>query len=147
MGIFNLFKKEPAETKKSAAKRILVVDDEPSVANALEAILSDHGFQVTVAFNGDDGVASAREEVPDIILMDLMMPQLSGFDACKMIKQDNKTAHIPVLVLTAMQMSAENMEKAFKSGASAYITKPYDTARLLDKINKLLSGADGTVKR
>lgn len=119
------------------ARKILVVEDEQDVAEGLEARLSLEGFQVIMAANGKEGVEKARSEKPDLIIMDMMMPKISGTEACKIIRQDAGTRNIPIIFLTALQ-KIESVEDAFGVGANAYLSKPYNNDRLLEKIYHFL---------
>lgn len=130
MGLFDMFAKK---------KKILVVDDEKDIAESVKILLSEKGFKVVIANNGAEAVKKAKAEKPDMIVMDLMMPEMNGFDACKMLKADNETAHTPVLVLTAQQLG-KDLEDAFAAGANDYVIKPFSNERLLEKVEKLLSG-------
>jgi len=118
-------------------KKILVVEDEPYIAQGLEARLQLEGYDVITAGDGKEGVSQARSERPDLVIMDLMMPKVNGFDACKMLKADDKTKKIPIIVLTAMK-TLGNTDDAFTSGADAFLAKPFKNERLLEKIQKLI---------
>jgi two-component system response regulator MprA len=118
-------------------KKILVVEDEPQLAESLEARLQLEGFHVVKAADGKEGVDQARTHQPDLVIMDLMLPKVNGFDACKMIKADGRTKHIPVLVLTALQTLGDTND-AFDSGADDFLAKPCTGEKLLAKVRKLL---------
>jgi len=121
----------------SKKKKILVVEDEVQLAEGLEARLHLEGYQVIRAANGKEGVDQARSQQPDLVIMDLMMPKVNGFDACQMIKSDDRTKKIPVLILTAMQTLGAT-DDAFHAGADAFLPKPYNSERLLEKVRRLL---------
>jgi CheY-like chemotaxis protein len=120
-------------------KKILIADDDQSVAECLEMLLSLSGYEVLVAFDGQEAVKKARSVVPDLILLDMVMPKLSGFDACKIIKHDPALRHIPVIALTSLTQMGD-MEKAYAAGADDYQHKPFDNGRLLEKVQKFLQG-------
>jgi two-component system, OmpR family, alkaline phosphatase synthesis response regulator PhoP len=120
-------------------KKILIADDDKSVAECLEILLGLCGYEVLVAFDGQEAVKTARSVVPDLILLDMVMPKLSGFDACKIIKDDPALRHIPVIALTSLSRMG-NIEKAYSAGADDYQHKPFDNDHLLEKVKKLLQG-------
>jgi two-component system, cell cycle response regulator len=118
-------------------KKILIVEDEPDIAESLQARLALENYVVVIAKNGQEGVEQARSEKPDLILLDVMMPILNGYDVCNLLKSDKRTAHIPILVLTALP-HVEDAEKAFSAGAADFLNKPYTNERLIQKVQKLL---------
>ena len=120
-------------------KKILIADDDKSIAECLEILLGLSGYEVLVAFDGQEAVMKARSAVPDLILLDMVMPKLSGFDACKIIKTDPALQHIPVIALTSLSQMG-NIDKAYTAGADDYQHKPFDNAHLLGKVEKLLKG-------
>lgn len=118
-------------------KKILVVEDEPDIAEGIEARLELAGYAVVRAGNGQEGVELARAKKPDLVILDLMIPRLDGFEVCHILKTEEKTKKIPILVLTALQMVSD-VEKAFSQGADQYLTKPFSNDRLLEKVQLLL---------
>src|SRR5579862_5516186 len=124
--------------------KILLVEDNEMNADMLSRRLSRHGYVVVSAQDGAAGVASATSERPHLILMDMSLPVLDGWEATRHLKSDPVTKTIPVIALTAHAM-AEDREKAIAAGCDDYDTKPIDLPRLLDKIKKLLpqAGAEG----
>ncbi len=118
-------------------KHILVVEDEIELAEGVQARLYVEGFKTSIARDGQIGVDMARSEKPDIILLDILMPRINGWDVCKILKSDPKTKDIPIIMCTALTQIGDS-EKAFKSGANDYITKPYDMNRLVQKVKKFL---------
>ena len=117
-------------------KRILVVDDSPTEQHNLKEILSKAGYQLAFANNGEEGVAKARSELPDLVVMDVVMPGLNGFQACRTMTQDEATKHIPVILCTTKNQETDKIW-AMRQGAKAYVTKPVDGAELLKKISAL----------
>ncbi|MBX3666118.1 MAG: response regulator [Burkholderiales bacterium] len=117
--------------------KILYVEDNDDNIYMLERRLKRAGFTVLIARDGAEGVATAGSERPDLILMDLSLPVLDGWEATRRIKQDEATGKIPLIVLTANAMTGEK-EKAFEAGCDDFDTKPVDFDRLLGKINALL---------
>ncbi len=116
--------------------KILYVEDNDDNIYMLERRLKRAGFTVIIARDGADGVAQAGSEQPDLILMDLSLPVLDGWEATRQIKGGDATAHIPLIVLTANAMAGEK-EKAFEAGCDDFDTKPVEFERLLGKIKAL----------
>ena len=130
----------------AAGSKVLVVDDEKDIVESLHAFLTKQGFQVIDAYDGQEGYQKTKSEQPNIVIMDLGMAPTSGFEACKLIRMDHKTKHIPILVLTAAGMTFEKIEKALGSGADGYLDKPFKHELLLTKIEGLLTRSDPSVK-
>ena len=119
--------------------KILYVEDNEDNVYMLQRRLTRKGFDVVIAENGQIGVDKSKSENPDLILMDLSMPVMDGWDAIKVIKGDDSTKSIPVIALSAHAME-EHRQRALESGADDYDTKPVDLERLLEKINQHLPG-------
>ena len=117
-------------------QRILVVDDSATERHNLNEILTKAGYQVAFAFNGEEGVAKARSDKPDLIVMDVVMPGLNGFQACRTMTQDPQTQHIPIILCTTKNQETDKIW-AMRQGAKAYVTKPVDGAELLRKVSAL----------
>lgn len=121
----------------SEKPRILVVDDEPLIVKMLAKHLEEEGFQVLTAVDGYEGLAKARAESPDLILLDIILPRLNGYEVCTMLKQDTRHQRIPIVILTAK--GKEKDELLGKScGADVYLTKPFRIQPLLEQIRSLL---------
>lgn len=118
--------------------KILLVEDNEDNRDMLSRRLERKGFTVTLAVDGREGVDRATSELPDLILMDMSLPVMDGWEATKNLKSNSKTSHIPIIALTAHAMSSDR-EKAIEAGCDDYDTKPVDLQRLLDKINNLTS--------
>jgi two-component system cell cycle response regulator DivK len=118
--------------------KILLVEDNEMNSDMLSRRLERVGYTVVIAVNGQEGVESARNDVPDLILMDMSLPVLDGWEATRRIKADAITKHVPVVALTAHAMSSDR-EKALEAGCDDYDTKPIDMPRLLGKIEALLT--------
>jgi len=123
-------------------KKILVVDDEPEMVKMLKMSLETASYEVIAAYNGQEGVDKAKKEMPDAIILDLMMPEKDGFAACKEIKNDPECAHIPIMVLTAISDHLTHTRYAKSMGleleAEDYVDKPVDPNFLLERLAKLL---------
>lgn len=118
-------------------RRVLAVDDEPHILKLVSFSLASHGFDVVQASDGLSAVEVAEREQPDIILMDVMMPLLNGYEACERIKRNPKTAHIPIVMLSAKSQASEQAE-GLERGALCYITKPFTPKELVQRVNELL---------
>jgi DNA-binding response OmpR family regulator len=116
-------------------REILVVDDDAAIRNLLRQELEAGGFRVSEAADGLEGVARAKELQPDLVLLDVMMPQLNGFDAAAILKNDPQTSEIPIIMLTII----EDAERGYRLGVDRYLRKPVDIGRLLGEIGSLLS--------
>lgn len=122
---------------KQAGKKILIVEDSKSVSTVLKEILENDGHTVFLAGDGVAGIAMARREKPDLVLLDLLLPKLNGYEVCNTLKRDNETRHISILVISTMD-SPESIEKAKLCGAKNFMKKPYDLDDLLREIKRLL---------
>ncbi len=106
-----------------AKKHILIVDDDPLIARMYEHKMQIDGYEVDVAFNGEEALAAVRKHKPDIILLDVMMPKMNGAETLKILKEDKETKHIPILMLTNLGDKASDAEKAKVLGALDYLIK------------------------
>ncbi len=118
--------------------KILIVDDSPTETFAFRTMLEKHGHQVLTAENGADGVAVARKELPDVVLMDIVMPGLNGFQATRQLSKGESTAHIPVVIVTTKDQETDKVWGK-RQGAKGYLVKPVDEQVLLDTINPLMA--------
>ena len=118
-------------------KHILIIEDEKDIAELLEYNLGVGGYYTYVANNGETGLKVARKQNPDLILLDLMLPGIQGLDVCRIIKTDEDTKNIPIVMLTALGQE-ENIVKGLESGADDYITKPFSFKILLARIKSVL---------
>jgi DNA-binding response OmpR family regulator len=122
-----------------AEQSILVVDDEPGIRLYLKRLLSNNGFTVRTAADGDDAVASLDAEPPDLVILDVMVGGRDGYEICEMIKKNPARAGIKVVMLSAKSRSIE-IEKGMALGADAYLTKPFSMDELRDTVHGLLNG-------
>jgi len=120
-----------------AGKKILVVDDELDVQSILSFRLEINGYSVIVASDGEEGLEKIKKENPDLVLLDLMLPKMNGFEICRMVKFDDRLKGLPIIILSALDKE-EDKKKALDSGADAYFLKPFDLEGLLTKIKLLL---------
>lgn len=119
------------------SKRILVVEDNPDNRILITDVLTSLNYEVLVAVDGEQGVEMAGDEVPDLILMDLSLPQMDGWTATGHIKSNNALAHIPIIALTAHAMVGDR-ERALEAGCDDYVSKPIDLRELAGKLAKFL---------
>jgi len=119
------------------AKKILIIDDEPDVIETLEFMLKARGFEIISASDGLSGISRAKADNPDLILLDIMMPGMDGYEVCSKLKRENATKNIPIIMLTAKGES-DAVISAHKLGANDYIVKPYNLPTLLAKLNKFI---------
>lgn len=122
------------------AKRILVVDDDPTALRLIGYSLQQEGYDVLTAANGLDGLAQARQLHPDLIILDIMMPDLDGFEVCRRLRADPATRRLPVLMLTAKGQVADKVA-GFRAGADDYLVKPADPGELVARVAALLTRA------
>jgi twitching motility two-component system response regulator PilH len=143
--IKNIFRKGREQSDESdvpvsttTKARILVVDDSPTEIHIFKKILEKHGYEILVAKDGQEGVDIAKQALPDIILMDVVMPVLNGFQATRQLKNDESTAGIPVIMVTTKgQQTDKNW--GMRQGATEYLVKPVAPADLLSKIKALIN--------
>ena len=120
-----------------AKGRILVVDDEIYIVHILDFSLGMEGYEVLTALDGEQAVEKARAEHPDLIVLDIMMPKLDGYETCKILKAGEDTKNIPVILLSAKGRNVDQ-KIGFEVGADDYITKPFSPRKLVERINALL---------
>ncbi|HET7536340.1 MAG TPA: response regulator [Candidatus Didemnitutus sp.] len=118
--------------------RILAVDDEPALTALVEYHLKRAGHNVTTAANGWEAIERIQQERPDIVLLDLMLPDLDGFGVCEILRRDPATATIPIIIISAWA-SLDSRNLGLELGALDYITKPFSPQKLVDRVNHLLS--------
>lgn len=119
-------------------KKILIVDDEQDIVESLKFVLEAGGYDCFTAFNGEDGLRLAKELVPDLIILDVMMPKINGYKISRLLKYDNKYKNIPILMITARSQEEDKLIGE-ETGADEYITKPFDLDDVLRQVEKYLS--------
>ena len=120
-----------------AKGRILVVDDEIYIVHILDFSLGMEGYEVITALDGEQALEKARVEKPDLVVLDIMMPKLDGYETCKMLKAEPGTKDIPVILLSAKGRNVDQ-KIGFEVGADDYITKPFSPRKLVERINAIL---------
>jgi DNA-binding response OmpR family regulator len=120
-----------------AKGKILVVDDEIYIVHILDFSLGMEGYEVVTALDGEQALEKAQSEKPDLIVLDIMMPKLDGYETCKRLKADAATQDIPVILLSAKGRNIDQ-KVGFEVGADDYITKPFSPRKLVERINAIL---------
>lgn len=124
-------------------RTVLIVDDEPNIVLSLKFLMSQQGYQVRTAGSGEAALQSLREQVPDLVLLDIMMPKPDGYEVCQEIRTTPEWKDIPVIMLTAKGRDVER-QKGYAMGADDYITKPFATHELVAKVRAVLEGKNNT---
>ena len=132
----------PAEPKKQErrlfmTRKVLVVDDEPNIVLSLKFLISQQGYEVRTAGGGEEALKALAEQVPDLVLLDVMMPKPDGYEVCQKIRATPEWKDIPVIMLTAKGRDVEK-QKGFAMGADDYITKPFSTQELVVKVREMI---------
>ena len=120
------------------AKRILIVEDDPSVLRATSFILEKEGYEVLTAVDGLEGLKKAKEDSPDLIILDVMLPGIDGFEICHSLRGEAQTAQLPILMFSAKGQESDKAT-GLKVGADEYLTKPIDREVLINKVAAWLS--------
>src|SRR5688572_2251974 len=118
-------------------KKILLVDDSATTLMMEQMVLRGQGYEIVTAKNGREAVVTAAGEKPDLILLDVVMPEMNGFEACRRIREQEETQYVPIIMVTT-KGEEQNVETGFESGCSDYITKPINGAELLTKVRSYL---------
>ncbi|NWN81969.1 MAG: response regulator [Halomonas sp.] len=118
--------------------KVLVVDDEPNIVLSLEFLMQQAGFEVVTAEDGESALSRVQEGAPDLVLLDISLPGISGFDVLERLRGDTTHARLPIIMLTAHGREVER-EKGLALGADDYVTKPFSTQALVEKVKSLLS--------
>lgn len=119
--------------------RVLIVDDSPTETHVLRNMLEKHGYEISVAENGEQGISMAKSESPDVILMDIVMPGVNGFQATRKLSKDAATATIPIIIISTKDQDTDRIW-GMRQGAKDYLTKPVTEQDLLQKIKGALDG-------
>jgi DNA-binding response OmpR family regulator len=122
------------------SKTVLIADDEPNIVISLEFLLEQDGYRVLLARDGNEALEAIVRDTPDLVLLDVMLPRLSGYDVCQRIRQDPALSQVKVIMLTARGREVE-VTKGLALGADAYVTKPFSTRDLLEQIRRQLGDA------
>jgi len=123
--------------KKEKLTRVLIVEDDRDTNELVALIMKDAGFETVSALDGREGLDKARDDEPDIIILDLMLPEIDGLEVCRRLSADDKTKSIPIIILTAKRELSTKLS-SFVAGAKRFVTKPFDSKDLLTEINRTL---------
>ncbi|MFY9821706.1 MAG: response regulator [Thermoanaerobaculia bacterium] len=118
-------------------RRVLIVDDEPNIVLSLEFLLRQQGYEVSVARDGEEALAAAEEQRPDLVVLDVMLPGLDGFEVCRGLRERPENAGLKILLLTARGREVERV-RGLEEGADAYVRKPFSTRQLMKTVAELL---------
>jgi DNA-binding response OmpR family regulator len=129
-------------TGGEAMPRILIVDDEPNLVLALEFLMKKEGYEIRAAADGEKAVKAAEEYRPDLILLDVMMPRMDGYEVCQHIRANPELRDVAIVMLTAKGREVER-EKGLALGADLYITKPFSTREVVRKVKEILAAKSG----
>lgn len=121
-------------------KKVMIVDDEPNIIMSLEFLMKKSNYQVFIARNGTEALEILKTETPDGILLDIMMPDVDGYEICEHIRKTERLSHAKVIFLSAKSKQSD-IEKGYELGADLYVTKPFSTRDLLKKVNELVPPA------
>jgi CheY-like chemotaxis protein len=121
--------------------RILVVDDEPDIVRVVVRILEARGHQLTCAHDGFEALEKIAEQKPDLIILDLQLPRMDGFETCRRIRSNEATRHIPIIMMTAAYVSVEDARQGAQIGADEYVVKPFLREVLIHNVERLLPPA------
>lgn len=121
-------------------KKILIVDDEQDIVESLKFVLETADYTCYCAYNGEDGLRLAKEIIPDLIILDVMMPKINGYKISRLLKYDNKYKNIPILMVTARSQEEDKLIGE-ETGVDEYITKPFELDAVVDKVNQYLKQA------
>ena len=124
-----------------AKKKVLVIDDENDILLIIKSALHEEGYEVVTANNGYDGLALAEDASPDLIILDIMMPEMDGFEVLQQLKENEKTAQIPVVILTGLS-SKDKIREALNKGIDYYIVKPFEYQDLVSKVKIAIDDAE-----
>ena len=130
-------KPSPPKSAGNAPARILIADDNPQGVELLEAYLAEADYDIRTVADGDETLARIRDWQPDLILLDIMMPKISGFEVCKRLRRDEKTRATAVLMITALDQPSD-IDRALEAGADDFVTKPVNKNDLLLRVRSLL---------
>ena len=118
-------------------KRVMIVDDEPNIIMSLDFLIKKAGYELFIARNGTEAMDLLKDITPDLIILDIMMPDIDGYEVCQFIKQSPNHTHTKVIFLSAKSKPAD-IEKGLSMGADQYVTKPFSTRHLMKEVNNLL---------
>jgi DNA-binding response OmpR family regulator len=122
----------------SRAPRILIVDDDPVIVRLLQINFRLEGYEVRAAFRGEDALEAVRQQTPDVVVLDVMMPGVDGWEVCRRLKADPAMEHVPVIFVSARAQD-EDRERGYALGVDEYVTKPFDPSHLVEVVRRVLA--------
>ncbi len=122
----------------SGSKKILIVDDEQDIVETLKFMLEAQGYECFCAYDGENGLNMAKELIPDLMILDVMMPKINGYKISRLLKYDNKYKDIPIIMITARSQE-EDKVIGQETGVNEYITKPFELDEVINKVNEYLA--------
>ena len=125
-------------------KKILVIEDDPSTSRLVEYTLRHHGYQLIMTTNGTEGLKKARSEGPDVVILDMMLPDIDGFEICRRLRAETSTANISILMFSARAQETDK-DDGLKAGADDYLTKPAPYTEIIARVEKLIAKKNGGV--
>lgn len=123
------------------SRKILIVDDEPNIIVPLQFLMEQNGYRVRIAENGEEAVDAVLRFRPDLILLDIMLPGINGFEVCQTIREDPELHATKIILVTALGRDVD-MAKGIALGADAYVTKPFSNSEIVDRVRELLEGIE-----
>ena len=130
---YDMFPREKGQSKK----RVMIVDDDPDALAMMEKILTDEGVELIKVSNATEVGLKAAQLLPDLILLDFLMPEINGFDVCKALRENEQTRSVPIMAVTCLSKESE-IERIFECGADEYLAKPFKVDKLLEKVRELI---------
>jgi DNA-binding response OmpR family regulator len=119
------------------SKKVLIVDDEPNILLSLEFLMKKSGFEVFIARDGSEALDIIEKVIPDVVILDIMMPEVDGYEVCRFIKSEERLLSTKVIFLTA-KTKQEDIDKGYAMGADLYLTKPFSTKNLMEKVKEMI---------
>lgn len=127
--------------------KILVVDDEPDILRVVVKIMESRGHTVFTAMDGPTAIETAEKQIPDVVILDVNLPRMDGFEVCRTLKTGDATKHIPIVMMTAAYITVEDADKGSDVGADEYVIKPFLREVLVHNVERLLPGGDDADKK
>lgn len=125
----------------TSSKTVLLAEDEPNIAESLRFLLEHAGYEVSVAADGGEALDHAFDHLPDVLVLDVMLPQLDGYEVARRLRADERTRKLPILILTAKSQDKDR-ETALECGADLFITKPFSNAEVVEAVNSIVAASD-----